>query len=141
MADAALGNVSLSGGTEFSPLERVYSQACYFVILADKELMSGGTGYFNLTDSRSHRIPQSLLSSYAAETLSTEEAFDVGRLCRGLIATARGHDMYGKKADAAMDSVSMQVVVDAKDVHDKTNSDTTSFEHRNPLLLQKRVLR
>ena len=127
VADAALGNVSLSGGTEFSPLERVYSQACYFVILADKELMSGGTGYFNLIDSRSHRIPQSLLSSYAAETLSTEEAFDVGRLCRGLIATARGHDMYGKKADAAMDSVSMQVVVDAKDVHDKTNSDTTSF--------------
>ena len=36
-------------------------------------------------------------------------------------------DMYGKKAETAMDAVSMQVVVDAKDVHDKTNSDTTSF--------------
>ena len=35
--------------------------------------------------------------------------------------------MYGKKAETAMDAVSMQVVVDAKDVHDKTNSDTTSF--------------
>ena len=55
------------------------------------------------------------------------EAFDVGRLCRGLIATIRVHDLYGKRAEVAMDSVDMQVVVDAKDVHDKTNSDTTSF--------------
>ena len=76
VADAALGNVSLSDDTDASPLERVYSQACYFVLLADKDLMSGGTGNFNLIDSRSHRIPRVCRSSYAAETLSTEEAFD-----------------------------------------------------------------
>lgn len=127
VTDAALGNVSLKGGIDAPPLERVYSQACYFVLVADQNLMTGGTGYFNILDARSHRIPRVCRSSYAAETLSTEEAFDVGRLCRGLLATIRGQDLYGKKAETAMDSVDMQVVVDAKDVRDKTNSDSASF--------------
>ena len=127
VADAALGNVSMQGTTECGLMDKVYSQACYFVLVADQKLMAGESGTFNILDARSHRISRVCRSSYAAETLSTEEAFDVGRLCRGLIATVRGHDLYGKRAEVAMDSVDMQVVVDAKDVHDKTNSDTTSF--------------
>eukprot|EP00435_Cladocopium_sp_Y103_P044136 s2398_g12.t1 len=127
VADAALGNVSIQGTTECALMDKVYSQACYFVLVADQQLMTGQSGNFNILDARSHRISRVCRSSYAAETLSTEEAFDIGRLCRGLLATVRGHDMYGKRADVAMDSVDMQVVVDAKDVHDKTNSDTTSF--------------
>lgn len=102
-------------------------QACYFVLLADKQLMSGATGTFNVLDSRSHRIPRVCRSTYAAETLSTEEAFDVGRLCRGLVATVHDRNLYGKAAEVAMDSIPMQVVVDAKDVYDKTNSDTPSY--------------
>ena len=127
VADAALGNVTLAGGVEGEITEKVYSQACYFVLLADSQLMSGSVGTFNVLDSRSHRIPRVCRSTYAAETLSTEEAFDVGRLCRGLVATAHGKNLYGKPADVAMDSIPMQVVVDAKDVYDKTNSDTPSY--------------
>ena len=127
VADAALGNVTLEGSTEGPVLEKVYSQACYFVLLADQQLLSGGVGYFNVIDSRSHRIPRVCRSTYAAETLSTEEAFDIGRLCRGLIAGARDRDLHGKKADFGIDSVPMVVVVDAKDVHDKSNSDTPSY--------------
>ena len=127
VADAALGNVTLEGSTEALPSEKVYSQACYFVLLADANLLGGGVGYFNVIDSRSHRIPRVCRSTYAAETLSTEEAFDIGRLCRGLLASVHGRDLYGKKAEMAIDSIPMVVVVDAKDVFDKTNSDTPSY--------------
>lgn len=127
VADAALGNVTLQGSNEGEVTEKVYSQACYFVLLADKQLMSGATGTFNVLDSRSHRIPRVCRSTYAAETLSTEEAFDVGRLCRGLVATVHDRNLYGKAAEVAMGSIPMQVVVDAKDVYDKTNSDTPSY--------------
>ena len=127
VADAALGNVTLEGSNEAPVLEKVYSQACYFVLLADQQLLSGGVGYFNVIDSRSHRIPRVCRSTYAAETLSTEEAFDIGRLCRGLLASVHGRDLYGKKSEIAMDSIPMVVVVDAKDVHDKSNSDTPSY--------------
>ena len=141
VTDAALGNVTLEGVSDAPTLEKVYSQACYFVLLADEKLMSGSAGYFNVLDARSHRIPRVCRSSYAAETLSTEEGFDVGRLCRGFVATALGHDMYGKKSETAMDSVSMQVVVDAKDVHDKTNSDTPSYGAQKSLAFSVAWLR
>ena len=141
VTDAALGNVTLEGVSDAPTLEKVYSQACYFVLLADEKLMSGSAGYFNVLDARSPRIPRVCRSSYAAETLSTEEGFDVGRLCRGFVATALGHDMYGKKSETAMDSVSMQVVVDAKDVHDKTNSDTPSYGAQKSLAFSVAWLR
>ena len=127
VADAALGNVTLEGSTEGPVLEKVYSQACYFVLLADQQLLSGGVGYFNVIDSRSHRIPRVCRSTYAAETLSTEEAFDIGRLCRGLLASVHDRNLYGKQAEMGIDSIPMVVVVDAKDVHDKSNSDTPSY--------------
>ena len=36
-------------------LEKVPSQSCYAIVLADETMMGGGTGFFNLLDFRSHR--------------------------------------------------------------------------------------
>jgi len=59
--------------------------------------------------------------------LATEETFDIGQLCQGFVATILGFDMLGRKAETAMNAVPMTVAVDAKDVHDKGNSDTASY--------------
>ena len=125
VTDASLGSVKLNGSCEGAPAERVYSR--YFVVLADKDLMSGAAGKFNILDARSHRIPRVCRSSYAAELLGAEEAFDVGILCRGFLASLRDKEVLGKLAEASMASIPLTVVVDAKDVHDKGNSDTSSY--------------
>ncbi|CAE7900532.1 dnaJ, partial [Symbiodinium necroappetens] len=127
VTDSSLGNVTSSGSAEAAPLEKVYSQACYYVLFADPSLMAGEVGAFNVLDMRSHRIPRVCRSSYAAEMLGTEEAFDVGQLCRGFLAMARGLPLHGTTVDPSLNSVPLTVVVDAKDVHDKGNSDTSSF--------------
>ena len=127
VSDAALGNVTLEGSTDAAVTSKVYSQACYFVLVADPSLMSGQSGFFNILDSRSHRISRVCRSTYAAETLSAEEAFDIGQLCRGFVATVRGYNMVGKCSEKGMDMVDLTIVVDAKDVFDKTNSDTTTY--------------
>ena len=61
-------------------------------------MMSGGTGFFNLLDFRSHRLQRVCRSSYAAETLGAEEGLDAGELCRGFIAELRGQVMTDKQA-------------------------------------------
>ena len=133
VTDAALGNVKLNGSSEGTPLEKVYSQSAYFVLVADDDLLSGRPGKFNVLDARSHRIPRVCRSSYAAETLGAEETFDVGLLCRGFIASARDFLVVGKPADRALDKVPLCVVVDAKDVYDKSNSDTSSYGSQKSL--------
>ena len=127
VTDASLGSVKLNGSSDGAPQKKVYSQACYFVILADQNLMSGLPGKFNILDARSHRIPRVCRSSYAAELLGAEEAFDVGLLCRGFMASLRDKEVLGKMAEKSMASIPLTVVVDAKDVHDKGNSDTSSY--------------
>jgi hypothetical protein len=69
---------------------------------------------------------------YSAETLAAEEPMDVGQLCRGMIAMIRLKDLTEKEADAASNAVSMTTLVDAKDVHDKGNSDTSSLVLKSP---------
>ena len=133
VADAALGNVDLKGSSQEAPLTKVYSQACYFIILADEELMAGRTGSFNILDMRSHRIPRVCRSSYAAETLSTEEAFDVGQLCRGFLASVRGLPLHKSTLDSSLNSVPLCTVVDAKDVFDRSNNDSNSFGSQKSL--------
>ena len=133
VSDAALGNVQQKGSTTGEAITKVYSQACYFALLADMDLVEGRMGHFNVLDARSHRIPRVCRSTYAAETLSAEESLDVGQLCRGFIATARGFDMLGKAADVSTNMVPMTAVVDAKDVHDKGNSDTASYGSQKSL--------
>ena len=91
--------------------------------------MDGKPGHFNVLDMRSHRIPRFCRSSYAAETLGGEEAFDVGQLRRGFLASLRGLSLQRQDVGRSLNSVGLTVVVDAKDVHDKANSDsdTSSF--------------
>ena len=104
-------------------------QACYYILLADADLMAGRAGscdVLDMHDMRSRRMPRVCHSSYTAGTIRTEEAFDVGQLCRGLLATPRGYSMHGKDADASLNSVPLTVVIDPKDVHDKGNNDTSS---------------
>ncbi|CAE7641422.1 RE2 [Symbiodinium sp. CCMP2456] len=127
VSDAALGNVKLNGSDDGTPTEKVFSQACAFVLLADDDLLAGREGKFNVLDARSHRIPRVCRSSYAAETLGAEEAMDMGLLCRGFVASVRDYLSVGKLAERSLDKVSLTLVVDAKDVHDKGNSDTPSY--------------
>ena len=133
VSDAALGNVQKNGSDGGEPITKVFSQGCYFALLGDVNLVEGRQGQFNILDSRSHRIPRVCRSTYSAETLAAEEAFDVGQLLRGFIATVRGFDMLGRAADLAINAVKMTVVVDAKDVHDKGNSDTATYGSQKSL--------
>ena len=124
ISDAALGNVQRSGAGIGSPLEKVYSQAGYVILLGDKDLVRGQHGRFNIIDCRSHRISRVCRSTYSAETLSAEESIDVGQLCRGFLASLWGKNVIGKAADRATST---------KDVHDKGNSDTPSFGSQKSL--------
>ena len=133
VSDAALGNVRRDGSNAGEPITKMYSQGCYFALLADNDLVEGRQGSFNILDARSHRIPRICRSTYAAETLAAEEALDMGQLCRGFLATMRGHDTLGRNADLAISAVGMTLTVDAKDVHDKGNSDTASYGSQKSL--------
>ena len=55
VTDASLGNVCKSGSADGSVVDRVYSQAKCFIMVADHDLRNGKTGKFNLVDARSHR--------------------------------------------------------------------------------------
>ena len=133
VTDSSLGNVTLDGSAAASPLEKVYSQSAYYVLIADRDLMEGRTGSFNVLDARSWRIPRVCRSSYSAELLGTEAAFDIGQLCRGMLASARGLSLHGRDVDTSINMIPMTVVVDAKDVHDKANSDTSSYGSQKSL--------
>ena len=54
-------------------------------------------------------------------------------MLRGFVATVRGFDMLGRAADVAINAVKMTVVVDAKDVHEKGNSDTATYGSQKSL--------
>ena len=64
--------------------------------------MEGRTGTFNVLDTRSHRISRVCRSSYAAETLGAEEGFEIGQLCRGYLASIRGHGLHQSEIDRAL---------------------------------------
>ena len=69
VSDASLGNVTRSGGEGEKPLERIYSQSCYCVLLAERSLLQGGSGKFTVLDHRSHRLQRVCRSTFAAELL------------------------------------------------------------------------
>jgi hypothetical protein len=89
--------------------------------------MDGKTGAFSVTDSRSHRIGRVCRSTYGAELLGAEESFDIGQLIRGIVAEFQGLPVLGRQADHVLDSISMRVATDAKDVYDRCSSDTSKF--------------
>ena len=124
VSDAALGNVDEQGRNTGTPEEKVHSQSCYIVMLADGELMNGRKGRFNTLDFRSHRLARVCRSSYAAETMGAEEGFDAAELLRGFIAEARGIPVHGKDAYIQVTRVPLLGVTDAKDTYDRFTSDT-----------------
>ena len=133
VTDAALGNVAASGSSEEAPLEKVHSQAAYFVLLADEALLRREPGQFNLLDCRSHRLARVCRSSYSAELLGTEEGVDAVQLARGFVSLVRGGSLRRSRVDTELNSVDLVIVVDAKDVHDKASSDTSSFGSQKSL--------
>ena len=129
VTDASLGNVTKQGGAEGTTFEKVFSQSAYFVLLGDKDLTAGREGNFSVIDSRSHRLPRVCRSTYGAELQGTEEAFDVGLLCRGWLALLKGLPYV----EAARDTIPLCVVTDAKDVYDKNTSDTPTYGSQKSL--------
>lgn len=125
VSDAALGNVDELGRVTPLPEEKVHSQSCYAVLLADENLAQGKAGNFNLLDFRSHRIPRVCRSSYSAETLGAEEGLDSAELVRGFIAAElRGVDVSKKDAFLRITAVPLVGVTDAKDTYDRVTHDT-----------------
>ena len=51
----------------------------------------------------------------------------MGLLCRGFVAGVRDYLTVGNLSERSLDKVPLTLVVDAKDVHDKGNSDTWSL--------------
>lgn len=133
VADASLGNVRRDGSAGADPFERVYSQSSYFVLVGDANLLAGKEGTFAILDARSHRLSRVCRSTFAAELYSTEEAFDIGMYCRGVLAEANGHSLGSKVVDAVLETVPLVVVTDAKDVYDKNTSDTPSYGSQKSL--------
>ena len=141
VADASLGNVMRSGGIGNDPMERMFSQASYFVLVADADLLAGREGSFAVLDARSHRLARVCRSTFGAELYSTEEAFDVGIYCRGVLAESRGLSLKARLVDAMVDTVPLTVVTDAKDVYDKGSSDTPSYGSQKSLAFSVSWLR
>ena len=126
VTDSSLGNVMKDGSVGPDPLKRSYSQSCYYVLIADGDLLSGKEGSFTALDARSHRIDRVCRSTFAAELLGTEEGMDAGQFCRGYLAAIKGFSLEGRRIDQSLNSIPMVIVTDAKDVYDKSNSDTPS---------------
>ena len=133
VTDSSLGNVCKDGSVNGSMKDKVYSQSSYVVLLGDAALMRGEEGTFNLLDARSHRLSRVCRSTYAAELLGTEEAFDAGQYCRGVLACMSGYPVETKYVDTVMNVIPLTVVVDAKDVFDKASSDTPSYGSQKSL--------
>jgi hypothetical protein len=101
--------------------------------LASEALMDGKTGSFSVIDSRSHRIGRVWRTTYGAELLGAEESFDIGQFIRGVVAEFQGIPVLGRHVDHVLDSSSMRVVTDAKDVYDRCSSDTSSYGSQKSL--------
>lgn len=130
VTDSSLGNVTKEGVDHGSVLEKIYSQSCYYVLVADSDLLAGREGSFCVLDSRSHRLSRVCRSTFAAELLGAEEGLDAGMFCRGLLAMFKGfpiHGNDGKMPDEVLDSIPLVQITDAKDLYDKGNSDTATY--------------
>ena len=129
VTDASLGNVDRNGGCSDDPTVRVHSQACYFVLLAERALIDGKPGKFCVLDGRSHRLARVCRSTFAAELLGAEEAMDVGHFVRGFVASVLDYPLMSRTVEDSLQSIPLTIVTDAtaKDVYDKSTSDTPSY--------------
>ena len=133
VSDASLGNMTKAGTAQGESLEKVYSQASYYVLLADRKLLDGQPGQFAILDARSHRLQRVCRSTFAAELMGIEEAMDAGQYCRGVVAEACGHPLDKKPFELSTDSISMVIVTDSKDAYDKSSSSTPSYGSQKSL--------
>ena len=133
VSDASLGNMTKAGSSQAESLQKVYSQASYYVLLADRQLLDGNEGQFAILDARSHRLQRVCRSTFAAELLGIEEAMDAGQYCRGVLAEAHGYALDKKPFEVSTDSISMVVVTDSKDAYDKGSSSTPSYGSQKSL--------
>ncbi|CAE7426409.1 unnamed protein product, partial [Symbiodinium sp. KB8] len=117
VTDSSLGTVTRDGSAEAPPLEKVYSQACYFVLLADTELMAGRPGKFNVL-----ALKKPLMWANCAEAS-----------LQPLVASTCKARRSQADIDRSLNAVPLTVVVDAKDVYDKAGSDTGSFGSQKSL--------
>ena len=51
-------SVTKSGGVGEDSLQRLYSQAAYYVLIADAEVLAGREGSFCVLDARAHQLPR-----------------------------------------------------------------------------------
>lgn len=132
VTDASLGNVTRTGGSEGTVQTKVFSQAAYVVLVADKELLAGREGRFCVLDARSHRLTRVCRSTYGAELLGAEESMDVGLYSRGLLAEVKGYNVL-QRDEAYNAEIPLALVTDAKDVFDKSSSDTPTYGSQKSL--------
>ena len=99
VTDSSLGNVTKSGGASGPVLKKLYSQAAHLVLIAEASLANGGEGRFTVLDGRSHRLSCVCRSTYAAELLGAEEAFDTGHYSRGVLSEVFGHRLDVKDSE------------------------------------------
>ena len=127
VTDSSLGNTNKDGGDSGNILEKIYSQSCYYVLVADSDLLAGREGSFCVLDSRSHRLSRVCRSTFAAELLGAEEGMDAGMFCRGLLAIFKGFPVQERMQDEILEAVPFVQITDAKDLFDKGNSDTATY--------------
>lgn len=132
VTDASLGNVTRAGCEEGTVFTKVFSQSAYLILVADRDLMAGREGRFAVLDSRSHRLTRVCRSTYGAELLGSEEALDAAIYSRGLLAESLGFDVL-RDDSAYCKAIPLRLVTDAKDVFDKSSSDTPTYGSQRSL--------
>lgn len=132
VTDASLGNVTRASGADGPLYTKVFNQAAYLVLVAERNLMSGKQGRFGVLDARSHRLTRVCRSTYGAELLGLKESLDIGFFSRGLLAEVQGFSVL--KGDEQYNSfIPLGLVTDAKDVYDKNTSDTPTYGSQKSL--------
>lgn len=139
VTNAASGNVTVDGVMEGTIQEKVLSQSCYAVLLADLDLLNGDVAKFNVLDFRSHRFPEfadqaTLLRCWALRRawMLVSYAVDSWQLRRINVAS--------KMAYWEVCRVMLVGVTDAKDVYDRLTMDT-GFSVQKSLALTVAALR
>ncbi|CAK9071940.1 unnamed protein product [Durusdinium trenchii] len=132
VTDASLGNVTRASGADGPLYTKVFNQAAYLVLVAERNLMSGKQGRFGVLDARSHRLTRVCRSTYGAELLGLKESLDIGFFSRGLLAEVQGFSVL--KGDEQYNSfIPLGLVTDAKDVYDKNTSDMPTYGSQKSL--------